>query len=156
MDKKAGKRHSGIFNELQSPGFKPWMRTIAAVVLFCFCYQDAISAIGGDYERTLKTMFQPSTNVPAIQHPTGLMAGISSFFISNAYAQDRSVGPSSFDGGDSGNNNNSSNYTPPPTPPPPPTPTPPTPTSGPSWTPARNTDGWTEAQPGCSSATRGR
>ena len=112
MDKKANKTHSGIFNEVQSPRFKPWMRTIAAIVLFCFCYQDAISAMGGDYERTIKTMLQPSTIVPTIQHPTGLMV---SLLPQKVYA-DSPYGSDSFDGGGNNNGGSQTAYTPPPTP----------------------------------------
>ena len=64
---------------------------IAAVVLFCFVYQDIAQAYGGDYAKTLEAILRPSTAQPAIQHPTGLMASlksIGSFLIPEAYAED--------------------------------------------------------------------
>ncbi|MCF7875379.1 MAG: hypothetical protein K9L99_05920, partial [Candidatus Omnitrophica bacterium] len=35
---------SGVFNETQKERFKPWMKVIACVVIFCFLYQDIVRA----------------------------------------------------------------------------------------------------------------
>src|SRR4030042_3007139 len=89
--KRGGVQHTGVFNEAQTERFTPLVRCIAFVVLFCFVYQDLATAYGGDYERTLRTLLQPTTIKPAIQHPTGLLLSLSplkSLFIQEAYADD--------------------------------------------------------------------
>jgi len=40
---------TGVFNEVQKPHFKPWMRIIALVVIFAFLYQDVVWAFGPNF-----------------------------------------------------------------------------------------------------------
>ena len=73
MRNNKGDIQPGVLSEAHSPSFKPWMRVIAFVVLFCFVHQDMVSAMGGNYSATLDSMFLRPIE-PLIQHPTGLMA----------------------------------------------------------------------------------
>ena len=59
-----GVKQSGIFNEgLQGPAFKPWMRVIAGILIFCFIHQDIAQAMGPDLASTVNSLLRPSAPI---------------------------------------------------------------------------------------------
>ena len=93
MDEGGERTYSGIFNETQKERFRPYIRFIAWLIIFCFVYQDIASAYGPDFANSLSAQFKSSK--PRIQHPVtqqplniSWLTPIKSFFIQDAYADD--------------------------------------------------------------------
>ena len=57
---------TGVILGVQSPSFKPWMRVIAFIVIFCFLYQDlASAAMPPAYTTTLNSLYRTPAPIPA-------------------------------------------------------------------------------------------
>ncbi|MBU1113444.1 MAG: hypothetical protein KKH93_06180, partial [Candidatus Omnitrophica bacterium] len=57
--KEATERHIGVFNQAHNPAFKPWMRKVAFVILFCFLWQDVSAAYGPDLATSIHASLSP-------------------------------------------------------------------------------------------------
>ena len=81
---------SGIFNEAQRERFKPLIRVVAFVVLFCFLYQDLASSYGQPLHKTINALYTPSTQPTDTNglNFSSLISPIESLFaLPEAYAQ---------------------------------------------------------------------
>ncbi|UCC95745.1 MAG: hypothetical protein JSW40_03080, partial [Candidatus Omnitrophota bacterium] len=96
---ESGSKHSGIFNEVQQERFKPVIRFIAWIVIFCFLYQDFAAAYGPDYVTSRNLQFQSST--PPVTHPVtqeplnlgSLLSPLKALFIQDVYAAEKKNDP---------------------------------------------------------------
>ncbi|MBP7087744.1 MAG: hypothetical protein KBB01_00450, partial [Candidatus Omnitrophica bacterium] len=93
-----------VFNKLHSPSFKPWMRVIAFIVLFCFVYQDIASASNPAYYSASKGYFSP---LPS--KPKGILSSL--FSLNKLYAEMYDLSSdSNYSSSSSSSNSSSSDY----------------------------------------------
>ncbi|MBD3246942.1 MAG: hypothetical protein GF333_08070, partial [Candidatus Omnitrophica bacterium] len=99
--RKEGERtYWGVFNETQRERWKPLLRWIASVIIFCFVYQDIASAYGPDFASTIVPQYRRSSSQP-LRHPVTnqplnlsfLWSSFSSFLMPQAMADDDDDGP---------------------------------------------------------------
>ena len=81
--KEENQQYWGIFEEEKKERFRPFLKCIAIILVFCMLYQDAISASGFNYTHLSKTTLQKTTQPPKKLD----LSWISNLFVGEVYAQ---------------------------------------------------------------------